>query len=227
MTQIFMDTCRCAVCGAEVEVQVIGSTNSFFGSPDLDLRPAEMARSTMRHWVHECPECGYVSGFLAEKPGWVTREWLETPEYLGCDGLNFRSDLAKRFYKEYKILRLNQNAEGAFRALQSCAWACDDAKERRNAARCRALAIALADELIAGEHAGDENLKLVKADLLRRSGKFKALVSEYSACRFSKDVMNDVLAFQLDLAKNKDRACYTMKDAVNWSKERKGRVLID
>ena len=227
MTMIYMETCRCAVCGAEVEVHVITSTNSFFGSPDLDLRPAEMARSTMDFWVQECPECGYVSRFVSEKPGWVTRKWLETPEYLGCDGLNFRSDLAKRFYRCYTILRLNQDAEGAFHALLNCAWACDDSKERRNAAHCRALAAALADELIAGEHAGDEKLKLIKADLLRRSGKFKAVVSEYSACRFGEDVMNDVLAFQLDLAKNKDRACYTIEDAVSWSKERKGRFIVD
>lgn len=37
---------KCAVCGKESEQITLASTNTF-GSPDLDLRPPEMKRSTM------------------------------------------------------------------------------------------------------------------------------------------------------------------------------------
>ncbi|MBR4908658.1 MAG: hypothetical protein IKZ43_06585 [Acidaminococcaceae bacterium] len=46
MTTMFRQKYKCAVCGAEQEFYGIASTNSF-GSPDLDLRPPEMQRSTM------------------------------------------------------------------------------------------------------------------------------------------------------------------------------------
>ena len=55
----------CSACGTSSRQQVLLSTNSFLGSPDLDLRPPEMERSTMSLWLQECPNCGFVSGDLA------------------------------------------------------------------------------------------------------------------------------------------------------------------
>ena len=37
---------KCSVCAQESEQTVLASTNTFGGGPDLDLRPAEMMRST-------------------------------------------------------------------------------------------------------------------------------------------------------------------------------------
>lgn len=50
MTKIFEEKVECCVCG-EVNIHKgIGGTNSF-GSPDLDIQPSEMRRSTIYHWI--------------------------------------------------------------------------------------------------------------------------------------------------------------------------------
>ncbi len=51
---------KCTICGTESKFNIITSTNSF-GSPDLDLRPPEMRRSTMWLWIQRCPCCNYVN----------------------------------------------------------------------------------------------------------------------------------------------------------------------
>lgn len=56
----------CGVCGGISEQTGLQSTNAF-GSPDLDLRPPEMERSTMCYWVQTCPQCGYCASDIAEK----------------------------------------------------------------------------------------------------------------------------------------------------------------
>ena len=60
MTTLFADELKCAVCGITSTHSDIGSSSSF-GAPDLDLRPAQLLRSTMPYWIQECPFCGYVS----------------------------------------------------------------------------------------------------------------------------------------------------------------------
>ena len=126
---------RCSVCGAEHTYVVLGSTNQF-GSPDLDLRPPQMARSTMGLWVHKCPECGYVSCMVSD-PTTVTREFLESEEYRTCGGIGFSSYLAARFYKDYLICLEEKKIREAFLAVLHAAWECDDEGDDMNAARCR------------------------------------------------------------------------------------------
>lgn len=46
---------------------VVGSTNQMY-PPDLDWRPGEMARSTLKHQVAECSKCHYCAPDLVEKP---------------------------------------------------------------------------------------------------------------------------------------------------------------
>ena len=65
-----------------------------------------------------------------------------------------------------------------------------------------------------------EKLKLMKADLLRRSGQFETLLSEFSSHSFQDETMNKVLAFQLAKAAEKDTACYTVDDAMEWNKNK-------
>ena len=69
MTKIELQKSTCAICGSTNEYHVICSTNTM-GPPDLDLRPAEMHRSTMPMWVQWCPDCGYCAGDITrETPG--------------------------------------------------------------------------------------------------------------------------------------------------------------
>ena len=62
-TTVFNDEIECAACGEKVEVTLIGSTNTM-GYSDLDMRPAEMQRSTMPMWIQYCPHCGYCASSL-------------------------------------------------------------------------------------------------------------------------------------------------------------------
>ena len=235
MTTMFTEMYTCAVCGAEKEFYGIASTNSF-GSPDLDLRPPEMQRGTMSYWVQKCPKCGYVAGSISDDPGHVTKEWLKSKEYTHNDGMKFRSGLADQFYKFHKISLLNGKTERAFSALLHAAWACDDSKDAENAARCRSAAIPLLDKTLEEIGSGrkgpkknrreddddkKDNLMLMKTDLLRRSGQFETLQSEYAARSFKNDIMNKILAFQLAKAAEKDTGCYTVQEAVEWY-EKKG-----
>ena len=213
MTTMFQEVKKCGVCGSKHEYSMIASTNSF-GSPDLDLRPPEMQRGTMNLWVEECPDCGYVAADITDKPNQVTKELLKSEEYITCDGIRFRSGLAARFYKQYKICILNKKTENAFGAIHHAAWACDDMKDNKNATRCRDLAIQLIDKLISGKSRNKENLKLMRADLLRRAGHFEKVIADYSSIVFENGIMDKVRKFQVKKAEQKDTLCYTVEEAV-------------
>ena len=212
MTTMMRQKSKCAVCKAVSEHSVITSTNTFGGGPDLDLRPAEMRRSTMGVWVQVCPECGYVSANISDKHQ-VTKKWLQSEKYLTCDGIDFASDLAKAFYRYYMINLEEKNTEDAFFAILHCAWACDDKKDIENAKHCRKLAIPLADKLIATDFINRNNIMLLKSDLMRRAGQFDELIEQYASVSFDDDFLDKILAFQIEKAKEKDAGCYRVEDA--------------
>jgi hypothetical protein len=56
MTLPYFDDVVCAVCGNKSVTDGLMSTNTI-GPPDLDMRPAEMQRSTMGYWVDNCEKC--------------------------------------------------------------------------------------------------------------------------------------------------------------------------
>jgi hypothetical protein len=66
MTTVFETAVTCAVCGREQSVQEMGSTSSF-GPMDLDTRPPPVRRHSLRLWVHECEECGFVCRSLLDE----------------------------------------------------------------------------------------------------------------------------------------------------------------
>lgn len=201
---------KCAVCKKSSEQTVMTSTNQF-GSPDLDLRPAPMARSTMYLWVEKCPHCGFVASSLdSAKP--VPLAWLESESYKSCDGNRFASSLATLFYQQYSLASQMGETEEAYRAALRAAWACDDRREKGKAVLCRRLALARLDELLT-KKSKDENLWVIRADILRRTGAFEQLIEEYGDKRFSKEILNQIIAFQLRKAREKDTVCYTVSDA--------------
>ena len=209
MSTFHNEKLQCAVCGKKSMYPVLTSTNTFGGSPDLDLRPPEMKRSTMRMWVQECPKCGYVAAEISDQTN-ITRDFLKASEYRHCDGIQFQSPLAARFYKFYKISREEDDHAAAFFAIHCAAWACDDIEDTENANRCRSLAIALIPELSTEDNRGD--LSLVKADLLRRAGRFEELISQYESISFDDELLNSILALQLEKAKAGDSGCYRISD---------------
>lgn len=211
MSTIRFRTFRCSVCGKEYRFPVLTSTNTFGGSPDLDLRPPEMKRSTMPLWAQECPRCGFVSDRVSDTSS-ATRKYLRSRAYRHCDGIPFRSPLAERFYKKHRICLLDGKTEGAFFAVLNAAWACDDAEDEANAITCRRIAIELIVRMLHEADGEHETLIAMHADLMRRAGLFDELIGQYAGVSFNEEILNRIIAFQLDRAKEKDKACYRISD---------------
>lgn len=203
---------KCFICGKESEQMIMVSSNTLGGMPDLDMRPAGMLRGTMHMWTQKCPECGYVSEKL-ENCTTVTREWLEREEYRLCGGLKFLSWLAERFYKLYLISTEERKSNSAYNAAMCAAWACDDRGDEENAVHCRLCALKELDTLIAAEERSPENLLVLKTDLLRRTGQFAALLAEYEGRSYFDELLDSIVAFQLEKARQGDRGCYRIDDA--------------
>lgn len=214
MTTFFTHECTCAVCGNVFDVRMIGSTNSF-GSPDLDLRPPEMMRSTMMFWVQRCPRCGYAAKSVSEGE-FIRKEWLESEKYCSCDGIQFKSELAATFYQAYlTAVEVGKTVSEIMEYITAAAWSCDDANDRENAVHCRLLAAQHIPEAIRIQPERRDDLLVQKADFLRRAGAFEQLRSEYAELQTGKDLLDKIIRFQLKLAESGDCSCYTVKDAVN------------
>ena len=208
MSSIRKTEVTCILCGKPSVQTLLTSTNQF-GSPDLDLRPSEMARSTMLWWVQECPHCGYVAKDLSCK-SFISQAFLEKEEYRSCDHKSFKTSLAKTFYRDYLINREIGSTNAAFQSALRAAWACDDVNDTENAIFCRLMALAELEELIYDSHS--ETAMVMKADLLRRTGQFDVLLEEYKDKTFLEDISNQIIAFQMKKAKEKDVGCYTVAD---------------
>lgn len=208
---------KCFVCGVESLHMVMASTNTLGGTPDLDLRPAEMMRSTMPWWIQECSCCGYVSSNL-EDPTKVTKEWLKEEAFVSCGGRTFLSELAARFYKCYLINIEDGNMGEAYLAAVHAAWACDDEGEHDNAIHCRKCALTVLEK-VAAIHALSDDIRVVRADLLRRTQQFDTLITEYTDVSFSDDLLNKIIAFQVDKARQQDTRCYRVKDVIDEKKD--------
>ena len=214
MTTYRSETQICRVCGASVECTILNSTNEF-GSPDLDLRPPEMKRSTMDTWLHECPDCGYVSGDL-NRPTVGAKATMESEPYAALLADSGIPELARRFAR-YSLLQ-HADPETAGVALIRAAWACDDANdaERARAYRTRAADILLTLRPFAD---GEEQATLaaVLVDVLRRAERFgeaKALATELLSSRTIKanDIVASVLQYQCRLCDDGDAECHNVAE---------------
>ena len=211
MTTFWDITKKCFICQKESSIEVLGSSNTFGGTPDLDTRPPEMMRSTMGWWIHECPHCGYVASSLDNETS-ITPEFLKSERYTTCAGQNFQYPLAAKFYKDYLIRLEDRDPSGAFNAALNAAWACDDFDTEENACHCRLLALEQLDQLLEKNSSGADDLVVTRADLLRRTGQFDRLIAEYTSKHFDEELLNKVIAFQLKKAADKDTGCYQLED---------------
>lgn len=170
MTTIFESDETCAACGTTTKITAIGSTNTM-GAPDLDTRPAEMARSTMPLWLHECPGCGHIARDLSRAHA-VAAEVVRTDAYKAQRHDPAYPELANKFLCATLILEKTWATKGAFWNALAAAWACDDAGNADGARRCRLRAIDLwhASTEPVSDQAGVS--ALVLADLFRRTGQF-------------------------------------------------------
>lgn len=215
MSTFYRSQQKCSICKKKSDFTLIGSTNAF-GSSDLDLRPPEMQRSTMRFWVHECPRCGYVSEQISDKSA-VHKEFLKSEEYrTNNNGINFDSQLASLFYKQHLINQYDGNERGSFFALLHASWACDDVGDTEKAIQCRILSLQILTSLIEQNPKDKEQLIVLKADIMRRALLFDDLIASFSLIRLSQELLNRILSFQLSLARKKDAECYTVDSALEY-----------
>lgn len=204
MTMIIPEPVKCPICKNDFEINILASTNMMC-SPDLDLRPGEMQRSTMNTWIHECPNCGYVASDFNETPE-VTKDFIQSDSYKNCDNHEFKHHLAKRFYRQYLIS--NDNKEKYY-SLLHCAWACDDRDDLENSILIRRKCLEYLDSLDL-----NDDILLQRADILRRSNQFDTLIEEYSTRSFPEDIYNKICTFQVEKAIQKDNGCYTVEDVI-------------
>lgn len=212
MTTFLEQRVRCARCGKTSEQEVLASTNAF-GSPDLDLRPPEMERSTMGLWLQLCPECGYVAPDLSALVG--KAETVRSPEYRGVLDDTRYPELARRFLA-YGLLCGETDAESAALSRLHAAWVCDDAEAADRALECRNMAAAGLSALKPFD-ADEEGLSrwAVLVDVLRRAGRFGDARAECEALLKQprlEGIIRDVIQYQQRLIAAGDTAAHLVEE---------------
>lgn len=214
MTSYGTATQTCSVCGAAVECTVLMSTNAF-GSPDLDLRPPEMERSTISELLHECPQCGYINGNLSNTIEGA-KETIESDRYQAIAADAELPEVASRFAR-FSLLH-GADPEAAALALLRAAWVCDDADSTKQAKSFRNQA---ADILLTLQPFSDSEeqttIATVLVDILRRAERFEearslaASLQEFDGLA-ANDIVQSVLTYQIRLCDEHDTDCHTVAD---------------
>jgi hypothetical protein len=158
-----MSAARCGVCGASVRAAFRAPPPEI--APDLDMRPGEPARSTLRDWVAVCSECGAAAADLAAVPA-SARSVVESEAYRVLSTAALEETLP--FRRWALICAGVGDRAGQAEALLQAAWAADDAAAMTEAAGLRAEVAALWDGT------ADVALGLRRLDVLRRAGQFEA-----------------------------------------------------
>jgi|GEM_PF-123201 len=211
MTTLLEKEESCLVCGHTSEFVTITSTSSF-GSPDLDFRPPDLARSTMRFWVQRCPRCGYCAPHVSNGSE-QAREIVSSESYMRqLQDAGYPSP-ANSFLCCAIIRKRTGHYVEAARIALCAAWVCDDDAPSL-AAGCRRRAIDLLRT--AQEHGSvasedTDGHEAILADLLRRTGQF---VEAMALCnnRLRRGVpspLRNLFRYQRELAARQDSACHT------------------
>jgi hypothetical protein len=150
----------CAVCGAVVRPVFKAPAPEL--APDLDFRPGEPARSTLRRWVAECSGCGSAAPDLsAIAPGDIDVVRGD-PEYAA---LRAQAPAFARAFLLWALLcQRRGDAWPAAEALLQAAWAADDAEETEWAVTWRRQAAAI------WPNAREIQPRLCLLDIYRRAG---------------------------------------------------------
>ena len=172
----------CLACGNPSAQRSLNSTSTF-GPPDLDLRPAELARSALWLQVQTCSSCGYCAPRIAEGDPAVATA-VAHDDYRRLQQSSEYPDLARRFLASSWLSEVcNDDAAGGW-AMLAAAWVCDDQSADTLAGICRNEAVRLfrsaeeEDENFAPDEA---SVHALIADILRRSRQFDDAEREYAA----------------------------------------------
>lgn len=217
MTTLFRKEICCSQCGRLSEHEIIMSTSSW-GSPDLDRRPAEPMRSTLRQQVQTCPSCGYCASDITRPAPDVSR-FLMSSEYRQQLQSNEYPELANLFRCAGLVLESCGHLEEAAWACIRAAWACDDAASAEAARKCRLQAEQLLGQATTSGQ-GTANRPgfdcLMRVDLLRRAGEVER-ASKVSDAGFSRNCDSDtllLLVFERVLSRRRDTGCHTVEEGI-------------
>ncbi len=205
----------CTICTVKSEQTVINSTNTM-GAPDLDLRPAEMRRSTMDFWVQECPHCGYCAGDLAQ-PSPAAAAVVKSAAYQAQLKNPQYPPLANRFLCAMLVADQSGRIDSAIRSAHCAAWACDDAEKPVEARHARTFARERLQKLKA-EGKSLYNQKgadaVLLSDLARRCEDFDAAIASAreGLALAPESLVAAVLALEIRLAEQKDAGCHTLDE---------------
>ena len=197
----------CSVCGTESEHTVITKIedNSI---QEMDLRPTGEHRDTMEYWVMECPECKYCNDTL-ETPLNADREYLGSREYITLGGINTENVLVSRFVRKALVCMKNKDYEEAVKSYIYSAWISDDERNIEGSVDCRNKAIRIMEK-----HSllNSEDMMLLRADLLRRSGQFEKVIKEYGMKQFINPFIMIASQYEVRLSQERDLSAHSMAD---------------
>jgi ferredoxin len=151
----------CGVCGHECR-EVFRAPQPEI-APDLDMRPGEPTRSTLRDWVQVCGQCGAAAPDLAALPA-AAEAAVKADGYRSLSTSALEETLPFRRWA-FICQHLRDAAQQA-EALLQAAWAADDAAAMSEAAKLRQEVAVLWSE------SDDPETGMRRLDVLRRAGAF-------------------------------------------------------
>lgn len=217
MTTLFKQELTCCQCSKPSRHTVVMSTSAC-GPPDLDMRPAEMARSTLPQQVQACPHCGYCAKDISAPAPDASGVMARTEFRVQLTSDEF-PELANRFLCAALILESsNRLVEAGWTAVQA-AWACDDAEAAGAARHCRLRAESLLGRAVAAGQRVDELPgvdSLIRAELLRRADAFEEATERLQAGLSLNlpDKLRLLLLFETSLIERQDTARHTVQEGL-------------
>lgn len=177
----------CGVCGQPAGTAFRAPAPEI--APDLDMRPGEPTRSTLRDWIQVCPHCGAAAHDLSTLSQ-TARGVVESEEYRLLSTQVLEETLP---FRRWALIcqRAGDTAQQA-EALLQAAWVADDAAASSEAARLRTQVASIWDGT------QDVEIGLRRLDVLRRAGLFDAAAAWRSvlADRQPDDLARSILQFQ-------------------------------
>ena len=215
MTSYRQGLVTCGACGHGHEFNMLTGTNTQ-GGPDLDLRPAEMQRSTMSSWIQRCRSCGYCAPDLSKFDERL-RAVMKSTAYRAILDDRQLPRLAATFICAGMLDEASGRPGEAGWSYLHAAWVLDDhgkdelARHWRGWAADVFLALLAKGETFADDGASD----LVVADCLRRAGRgAEALpVIDGALGRDGDETVRKALAFERKLISLGDVSRYTVWNA--------------
>ncbi|RPH94671.1 hypothetical protein EHM69_06745 [candidate division KSB1 bacterium] len=179
----------------------------------MDLRPAEMYRSTISTWIQRCPYCGFCSGDISEAEE-VDKTIVNSPSYQSQLNDPRFSELSNSFLCRAMIENSLGNYQAAGWAALRAAWVMDDRQNVASAAQCRLRAIKLfLRDFAARRDSLKEPAKyyVLLIDLHRRTEQFgmaQTLLLEGRLLNLQ-DNEQQIFDIQNELIAKRDARCYT------------------